>query len=264
VLLHELRGSISLDPYRKEQRNVGEQNLDALNAEAQAIRLEIAGGLVERRRADLGEHLLAAAVYASVAHGAALPHSDVEVILLTDETVPAREDFCLERGILLEADMLPASRLLAAAGRVTRTRGIEADQYRHHLVLDDPQDIFPRVWEAANHPPDDAFAPALTRSWWSAFEMRGKMLNGALVGDLCRVLYHAWEFAYWAALRIALQERRPYESHRTLWGDVAARGYGMAGLVTALTEGGHERVTSAAEEVWLQTWRWGAPEGYAP
>jgi hypothetical protein len=44
-----------------------------------------------------------------------------------------------------------------------------------------------------------------------------------LVGDAPRVLFHAWEFAYWAALRIALRERRPYESDRTRWG--APAGY---------------------------------------
>jgi kanamycin nucleotidyltransferase len=239
-------------------------NLDALNAEAQAIRLEIARELVERRRAELGEHLAAGAVYASVAHGAALLHSDVEIVLLTDDTVPAREDLTLERGIMVEADMLPAGRFLAAASRVTAKWGIQADQYRHHLVLWDPDGVFPRAWEAANNPPEDAFAPALAGSWWPAFETRGKLLNGALVGDPRRMMHHAWEVAYWAAMRVALVERRPYESDRTLWGDVAARGYGVAELVTALTEGAHGRVPDAAEEVWRQTWGWGAPEGYAP
>jgi predicted nucleotidyltransferase len=242
---------------------MGQESRDAVTAEAQEVRLAIARELVARRRAELGEHLLAAAVYASVAHGAALPYSDVEVILLTDDTIEAREELTLERGIMLEADMLPASRILAAAGRVTPKWGIEADQYRHHLVLWDPEEIFPRVWQAANTIADDAFAPALARSWWPAFELRGKLLNAALVGDAPRVDYHGWELAYWAAMRIALIERRPYESDRTLWGDVVTRGYGMVELVAALTAGAPELVLEAAEEVWRQTWRWGAPAGYA-
>jgi hypothetical protein len=243
---------------------MGAAKLALLNREAQEVRLIIARELVERRRAELGEHLLAAAVYASVAHGAALPHSDVEVVLLTDDTVPAREDQALERGIQLEANMLPASRMIAAAGRVGPRWGSQADQYSHHLVLWDSEGIFPRVWEAAREHPEEAFEAALAESWWPAFEMHGKLLNGALAGDLRRVMFHAWEFAYWAAMRLALRDRRPYESDRTLWGDVVTRGCGMAELVAALTTGAQELAPGAAEEVWRQTWRWGAPAGYMP
>lgn len=237
-------------------------DLSAANAAAQQTRLAIARALVEERRAELGEHLLAAAVYASVAHRAAMPHSDVEVVLLTDESVEAREDLTFERGIMLEADMLPAERMLAAASRVTPRWGIEADQYRHHLVLWDPADLFPRIWEAADTIPEAAFASALARSFWPAFELRGKLLNAALAADWPRVAYGGWEFAYWTAMRIALLERRPYESGRTLWSDVAERGYGMAELIAVLTDGRRERVPAAAEAVWRQSWRWGAPEGY--
>ena len=238
------------------------RNLDALTSEAQQIRLALARDIVERCHSELGEHLLAAAIYASVAHSAALPHSDLELVLLTDESVPAREDMTLERGVMVEADMLPASRMLVAASRVTPRWGIEADQYRHHLVLWDPGDIFPGILLAASTLTDEAFTAALAASWWTALETRGKTLNGALAEDAPRLVHSGWGFAYWTAMRIALRERLPYQSERTIWSDVSARGYGMATLVHALTSSAHEHVPGIVEDVWQQTWSWGAPAGY--
>ncbi len=227
-----------------------------------AIRVEIAREIVERRQEELGAHLVAAACYASVAHGAALPYSDVEIVLLTDDAVEAREDQFFERDIMVECDMLPASRMLAAAQQVTRTWGIEADQYRRHLVLWDPDGFFPRLWAVATAIPAEAFAPALAAGWWWAFEIRGKFLNAQLVADHPRMVHHGWQFAYAVAMRTALQERAPYESFRTIWRDVAARGYGMAGLIDALTTGALDRLPHAIEEVWERTRAWGAPPGY--
>lgn len=64
-------------------------------------------------------------------------------------------------------------------------------------------------------------------------------------------------------MRIALKERRPYESLRTLWGDVASRGYGMDELVDALTTADLDRIAAAVERVWDEIGDWGGPSGRA-
>jgi kanamycin nucleotidyltransferase len=235
---------------------------DTQREDANAIRVELAQALVERKRTELGEHLLAAAVYGSVAHGAASTHSDVEVALVTDETVPYGDHWYLDRGIMVEYTCVSAERWLAAAHRIDVAWGVEADQNQHHLVLWDPDGYFPRLQAHARAVPDEAFAPALRESWWRAFEARGKFLNAAEQGgDGARIRYTGWQFAYIAALRIALYERRPYESGRTIWADVAARGYGMRALLLALESVNTSDIAGALENVWAQIRTWGMPDG---
>lgn len=224
-----------------------------------AIRVEIAREIVERKRQELGEHLLAAACYGSVAHAASNYYSDVELILLTDDETPAVEEQFFTREIMVECDRLPLTRMLAAARRVDPTWGIEADQYLYHLPIWDPNNIFGQVQETAKSAPDELFARALTPVWWGAWEMRGKFRNAALQGDVASMYYSGWLFARNVALRIALHERRPYESLRTIWQDVAERGYGMRELIAALSGGSAESLSAAVESVWEQTRAWGQP-----
>ncbi|MBO0779232.1 MAG: hypothetical protein J2P37_10440 [Ktedonobacteraceae bacterium] len=61
-------------------------------------RLAIAQQIVERKQQELRDHLRAAACYGSVAHHAASEYSDVEIVLLTDESIPAQEEQFLPRG----------------------------------------------------------------------------------------------------------------------------------------------------------------------
>ena len=181
-----------------------------------AERLAIARRIFEWLRTELDEHLIAAAVYDSVAHGAAGADSDVELTVIMDKTVPYADKYCFEDGIMVEYTLVPEARMLAAARRVSTTWGIEADQYRHHRILWDRSGFFPRLWEAAGSIPDVSFVETERVAWWRAYEGRSKFQNAVRASDLPRIHYTAWQFAHVAALRIALHERRPYESGRTI------------------------------------------------
>lgn len=226
------------------------------NTERQAI----ARRVFEQVRAELSEHLVAAAIYGSVAHGAASAASDVELTLITDEAVPYADEYCFEQGIMVEYTLVPEARMLAAARRVSTTWGIEADQYRHHHVLWDPSGFFPRLWEVAESIPDVSFAEAEHVAWWRACEGHGKFQSAIVASDLPRIHYTAWQFAYVTALRIALHERLPYESGRTIWKDVAERGYGMNSLLDALTARDATSIEAAIVHTWNVTQLWGKPE----
>lgn len=225
-----------------------------------AARLAIARTVFARLRAEWGDHLLAAAVYGSVAHGDASADSDVELTVITDATVPYADLYQFEDGTLVEYTLVEANRMLAAARRVSLNWGVEADQYRHHLVLFDPGDYFPRLWEAALTIPDAAFTAPERALWWRAYEGRGKLRNAIRADDPPRISYSAWQFAYTTALRIALHDRQPYESLRTIWRDVAARGYAMPALLTALTAPTTSDRIGTADRVWQETQSWGAPK----
>lgn len=182
------------------------------------------------------------------------------MLLITDDTLPANGEIFFEQGIMVDCDMQPASRILAAAQRVTRRWGIQADQYRHHLVIWDPEQFFPRLWAVANDLQPEAFAQAQQVNWWDVYEMRGKVFNAQLAQDHPRTIYMGWGFAYSAAMHIALKDHRPYESERTIWHDVSTRGYGMKELVDVLTAGDLAKVTEVINNVWEQIKTWGAPE----
>jgi hypothetical protein len=238
------------------------QRSDVQHISPNTIRIEIARRIVERKRQELDEHFIAAACYGSVAHNAALPHSDIEIVIVTDDTVTANETQFFEQGIMVECDVLPASRMLTAARRVTLDWGIEADQYLHHLVICDPNQFFPRLWAVASDLPQENFDNALKVSWWDAYEIRGKVYNALLAEDHPRMSYTGCEFAYSAAMHIALHERKPYESGRTLWQDVITRGYGMKELVDVLSTGALDKIIEAVDNVWDQIKAWGTPEEY--
>ncbi|MGH2517213.1 MAG: kanamycin nucleotidyltransferase C-terminal domain-containing protein [Ktedonobacterales bacterium] len=225
-----------------------------------AERLAIARAVFARLHAQWGEHLIAAAVYGSVAHGDAGAESDVELTIITDEAVPYTDISLFEDGTLVEYTLVEAERMLAAARRVPENWGIEADQYRHHLILWDPGDFFTRLWQAARAIPDAAFDDAQRALWWRAYEGRGKLRNAIRANDPPRIHYSAWQFAYTTALRIALHDHQPYESLRTIWQDVAARGFAMPDLLAALTASDVDRIGAAIEHVWEATQPWGKPE----
>jgi hypothetical protein len=223
-------------------------------------RIAIAQQIVERKRQALGDHLRAAACYGSVAHYAASEYSDVEIVLLTDESIETREELFFVEGTMVECDMLPVARMLRAVQRVTKHWGVEADQYRCHLVLLDLDAIFPELWERARNIPDATFMEALSAAWWWCYESHNKLRNACLADDGPRIHSEGWFFANTAAMHIALHERRPYESGRTLWQDVVKRGYGMGKLVGCLTDGPLEEILPAVDDVWGRIGRWGAPE----
>ncbi len=225
------------------------------------LRIAIAREIVERTKQELGEHLRAACCYGSVAHQAAGDYSDVEMILITDETIQGKEELFFAQGIMVECDTRSTSRLLRAARQqVSKRWGVEADQYRHHLVLLDLDDFFPQLWEVARNIPASAFAEALPTTWWWCYEVRNKLLNACAVNHGPRMRSEGWGFAQASAMHIALYEQCPYESGRTLWQDVTARGYGMRELVDILTVGTLSDISLAVDEVWKQISQWGAPE----
>jgi hypothetical protein len=178
---------------------------------------------------------------------------------VTDETVEERDEWFFDEGVMVECAFAHPDRLLASARSVPWNWGIKADAYRCQEPIWDPDSFFERLREAAASIPDEAFAPALEHTWWILYEERKKLAGAIVQGDVPRAVYLGWEFAYAAAMRIALRERRPYESGRTLWSDAASRGHGMAALVDALVQGAVPEITRRLDDVWRTVGGWDVP-----
>lgn len=98
-------------------------------------RIQLAEAMVCDYRREMGEHVVGAACYGSVAHERADAHSDLELIVLTDTSVEAVNVDTVQQGIQVECDVVPTNRLLRAAKIVTIDWGIEADRYRYQWPL---------------------------------------------------------------------------------------------------------------------------------
>jgi KNTase C-terminal domain len=202
--------------------------------------------------------MLAGAVYGSVAHRAAAEHSDVEVDVVVDGSVEERDEYFFDEGVMVECNLVSAERMLSSARRVPWNWAIKADAYRHQEPIWDPASFFERLREVAFSSADEDFERALEETWWIVYEEREKLKNAVAADDVPRAVYLGWEFAYAAAMRIGLRERRPYESGRTLWRDVASRGYGMEKLIQAVTQGGGslDEITHCVDAVWSEIEAW--------
>jgi hypothetical protein len=205
--------------------------------------------------------MLAGAVYGSVSYGAADEHSDVEVLVVTDGTIEEVDQYFFDEGVMVECAIVQADRLLASAAKVPWNWGIKADAYRHQAPIFDSEMFFERLRAAAHSIPDETFERALEGTWWWCYETRGKFLNALTAGDVPRALHIGWQFAYAAAMRIALRERKPYESMRTLWSDVSSRGYRMRPLLDALAGGGAAlaEIRQCVDGVWSEIAAWSRP-----
>jgi kanamycin nucleotidyltransferase len=213
-------------------------------------RLAVARSLLPELAAALNDDLVAVAVYGSVAHGQARKYSDLEVVVLTTDAVPSVERQEVRDGILVEVDTLPASRMLAAAGRVGPLWGVEADQYRTFRPLYDPTAVLAAVRGRSLSIASERFQPALDANCLRLLEVRGKFKNALAIGDASTMRDVGWRYAHAAAMRIALLERQPYESGRTLWADASRRGYKMSALVENLTDGPVAEQPGVMAAVW--------------
>jgi hypothetical protein len=205
--------------------------------------------------------MLAAAVIGSVAHSAAAAHSDVELVIVTGATVEERDEYFFDEGVMVECAVVEAARLLISARSVPWNWGIKADAHRHQVVLWDPDGFFEHLRTQAMSIPDEKFVRALGESWWIIREERDKLRNALADGDEPRAIYLGWEFAYGAAMRIALEQRTPYESGRTLWRDSVSRGHGMGALIDALVGGSAalSEITRCVDDVWSRMSAWSPP-----
>lgn len=213
------------------------------------VRTRLAHALLPPWQAEWGRDLVAAAIYGSVAHQAAEAHSDLEILLLTTDAVPSQEAYGSREGILVELDRLPLSQMLAAAERVGPDWGLEADQYRVFTPLWDPQHVLGEVRRRSLGVCSQAFAGPLRVSRFQLAELWGKLRNAEAAHDGTRVRDVGFLLARRAALTIALLDREPFASARTMWDDVRRRGYAMELLLDVLTQGEVSSVVPAAEAV---------------
>jgi hypothetical protein len=203
--------------------STSEGNGRSTSADPNAERRAIARAIAARARDELGAGLVAGAIYGSVAHDAADIHSDLEMMLVSGETFDAEEVHVFERGVMVEISRQPEARLLTAARRVRQDWGIEADKYRHNIMLFNHIGFFPRLHAAIRDLADEAFEAAMREAWWFAYESRGKLKNALRADERARVSYDGWLFAYASAMRVRCSRLATALASRLRWSRCGSR-----------------------------------------
>ncbi len=215
-------------------------------------RLELARQVGTRLRNEHGRSLRALGVYGSVSHGTALPNSDLELLAVMGGSIEIRPNRWLEADVLVDCRSATEERLVEEARRIGPDWGVKADSYRHQFVIRDPDSVFPRLREASLAIPEKAFKGALEESRWDLHEARDKVRNGLALDDRVRAVAAGWDFAWTAAMRVALLTRKPYESKSTLWAEVGRRGYRMRDLLDTLANGRLGSLGADVERAWSE------------
>ncbi len=222
-------------------------------------RMDLAKEMALAYRRDMGDHMVAAACYGSVAHGRADAHSDLELIVLTDLFVEPINVHTVRQGIQVECDVLPIERLRHRAQVVTIEWGVEADCYRYPRIIWDPTEQFAAVRDISLATPRKRFDDALQQSWWSAREWANKVVAMVESDNLPGAQFTAWQYLYLVAMRVALVQQEPYESLRTMWQDASARGFGVADVLGVLVRTDIAHLPEVIRVVQKDTGSWGEP-----
>jgi len=116
--------------------------------------------------------------------------------------------------------------------------------------LYDPTGVTAEVRAAALAIGAEPFLAALGPNRLGLWALVGKFANAWEAGEQAVMRDVGWRYAHAAAMRIALLERTPYESGRTLWAEAGRRGYQMRALVENLTDQSVAEQAACMRAVW--------------
>lgn len=180
-------------------------------------RLALADLIKQRVLNKHGDHVLAIAIYGSVAKHEDGEHSDLEMWAVLHDPFPSEEHISIVNGIFVDLSYLSQGRMLELARRVTGHWPLEIDAQRVYVPLFEQHDFFARLQQAANEVNDADFAKGIrSQTLWS-YEVIGKLKNAYARGARHEVLNNGREITFNTAMIIGLANRQYYKSMRELY-----------------------------------------------
>jgi kanamycin nucleotidyltransferase len=180
-------------------------------------RLALAGTITRMLLGTYGKRIEAVAVWGSVAQGADVEHTDLELWAATADSLPPREVFRIHRGIAVQVSLVPVSRALLEAATVGEFWPINAAKWRDYLGLFDRADFFTRLRGATARLRDEDFASAIRERMLRLHEIGGKVRSSQARGDHYGLLKAGRDLTHNAAIIIGLANRQHYPNTRDLY-----------------------------------------------
>jgi kanamycin nucleotidyltransferase len=180
-------------------------------------RLALARAITRMLLDTHGKRIIAVAAWGSVAQGADVEHSDLELWAVTTDDLPPREFYRIHGGIAVQVSMIPAARALAEAATVTQFWPIDAAKWRDYLGLFDRADFFTQLRQATIRLRDDDFPLAIRERMLRLHEVGGKVRSSQARGDRYGLLKAGRDLTHNAAIIIGLANRQHYPNTRDLY-----------------------------------------------
>ncbi len=185
-------------------------------------RLALARELVQRILRKYGDAVLGIALYGSVARRADTAYSDIELRVITDDSVVEHDvEYVHTSGAKIEINYEQAKSYLRRAASVDTEWPIWAAIYRQYLVLFEREDFFAQAQRAIENLKDEDFRAA-----------QAQLISEDLY-ELVQKIRGAWEqkkeenlrwwagrFLWFSVLWLGLANRKYFTTGGTVWDEV--------------------------------------------
>ncbi len=185
-------------------------------------RLAVARDLAQRILKKYGDAVLGIAIYGSVARGADTPYSDIELKVITTDSVDEHDvEYVHSSGMKVEINYEQAEKYLYRAGGVDTDWPIWAGQYRQQLVLFERENFFAQAQRAVEGLKAKDFRAAQAQLIAEDLYELVQKIRGAWEHHREENLrWWAGRFLWFSIMWLGLANRKHFASGGTVWEEV--------------------------------------------
>jgi len=180
-------------------------------------RIKIAHDLSDRVLEKYGNHIIAVYICGSTSKKLDRPYSDLEMIVVVNDTAEISMKYYLHRGLIIQIEYVKSSKILSDAVQLTDNWPWEADQYRNRIALYEREGWFRRLDEAVAKNDKRDSVEAIRKSFMMMTESMAVLRNAVLTNDKVGVLSRGRMLAEDAARILLLLNRRYVTTTSWLW-----------------------------------------------
>lgn len=180
-------------------------------------RISIAGRLRDLILERYGDAVLAIFITSSTAKGLDQPFSDLELTAVVRDGTEIEDKSYVYRGLLVEIEYVPASRILKTAQRVTAHWPVEATVTGTGSCSSIVRAGSGHLERAVEERDAPDFASALRKALTATIESRDKLRNASLAGDVLNIRVFGHEAADETTNLVLFLNRRYMVTSRTFY-----------------------------------------------
>ncbi len=188
----------------------------------QEDRLAVARDLAQRILAKYSDAVLGIAIYGSVARRADTSYSDIELKVVTTDSVEEHDvEYVHGSGVKVEINYEQAQNYLRRAGSVDSEWPIWAAQYRQQLVLFERENFFTKARQVVESMKDEDFRAAQAQLIAEdLYELMNKIRGAWAQSEEENLRWWAGRLLWFSIMWLGLANRRYFTTGGTVWEEV--------------------------------------------
>ncbi len=232
-------------------------------------RLALARDLAQRILRKYGDAVLGIALYGSVARGVDTTYSDIELRVITDDSVVEHDvEYVHTSGVKIEINYERAQNYLRRAASVDTEWPIWAAIYRQYLVLFEREDFFTQAQRAIENIKDEDFRAAQAQLIAEdLYELVQKIRGAWAQKHEENLRWWAGRLLWFSVLWLGLANRQYFTTGSTVWEEVRRFSvlpkdfeYQVA-VLAGFNPGTPSDVYRAVEDLWAEIQELAAAQG---